>query len=793
MQFISIKVRGLGPFASLVEHNISTLDGRLSVVSGPNGRGKSTLLELLLGAVYRKTPTRGTLVELAGEHRDGLLEVVVKSDRVYTLKHVVDGVSGKAEAVVSVGGQPLTQTGKVTEFDEEVAKHFPPLAIALTTQFAAQQSGGFLDAKPAERKTLLLKMLGVDQLEQLAHAGRERTRAAKAEQESRERLLTVTMAADTPRTGDATLALVQRNEEKATSEQQAIFASKQLEEGRDFNQSIEARRAEELSRQKAASAILASLESARAEIRALATPDAATRALLDQEQPIRDAQGALEGLVERGQELAQVATELQGKVDALTAGKKALATSIEQLLDRQCHARALSEQHDKVTAAAATVEASQLEAARLRVVLEAAELELKNAQAETLTDAAGRIEGLRAGLDKVCTGLLIRAVDTAERTLLHDDQAVELAGSLPARIRSATEAAHVVKVDLSKVEKAEREAVALASRRDAVVAAKAEAEALKEQLVGLEGELRQANESIEKATEAALSSAAERNRARELYVAAKQIASMGDRLNQALQDRAAAGAKQDHLDARILDLLAEQQALPPALHSSVQALELRDVRKLQTQVDQAQGQAAQAEAAVALALKALADAEARDKLAKQQADEATKARQIAEDWCKLSKDLGKDGLQAAVIDAALPELIAITNQLLGDAFGPRFAVDIRSQSMAASGKKMVETLDVLVIDSEQGREARSETYSGGERAIIAEGLSLALTTLACRQSGIANPTIVRDEAGAALDELRGRQWVAMLRQAAELIGASRVLFVSHDPGCRALADSEVAL
>ena len=85
----------------------------------------------------------------------------------------------------------------------------------------------------------------------------------------------------------------------------------------------------------------------------------------------------------------------------------------------------------------------------------------------------------------------------------------------------------------------------------------------------------------------------------------------------------------------------------------------------------------------------------------------------------------------------------------------------------------------------------AETCSGGEKTILGEAISLALSTLACRRSGVDRPTLVRDESGAALDADKAVAYVAMLRRAAEMIGADRVLLVSHAPKVQALCDARV--
>jgi exonuclease SbcC len=152
---------------------------------------------------------------------------------------------------------------------------------------------------------------------------------------------------------------------------------------------------------------------------------------------------------------------------------------------------------------------------------------------------------------------------------------------------------------------------------------------------------------------------------------------------------------------------------------------------------------------------------------------------------------GRDGLQALEIDAAGPELSATINDLLQTCIGPRWAVSVETTKMSADSKRQLEGCDVMVTDNETGRIASGEAFSGGQKVIIGEAISLALTMLACRRSGIVGATLVRDESGAALSPTYAPRYVGMLRRAAELIGAAKILFVSHNPETHDLADSVI--
>jgi exonuclease SbcC len=163
------------------------------------------------------------------------------------------------------------------------------------------------------------------------------------------------------------------------------------------------------------------------------------------------------------------------------------------------------------------------------------------------------------------------------------------------------------------------------------------------------------------------------------------------------------------------------------------------------------------------------------------------------DWTRLAHDLGRDGLQAVEIDAAGPVITELSNDLLHQAFGNRFTISFETTRPSSDGKREIEDFRISVLDTLNGREADAKTFSGGEKVILSEAIALALTMLACQRSGIERPTIIRDESGAALDGENGQRYVAMLRRAAKIVGADKVLFISHDPATWDLADARIVV
>ena len=216
-----------------------------------------------------------------------------------------------------------------------------------------------------------------------------------------------------------------------------------------------------------------------------------------------------------------------------------------------------------------------------------------------------------------------------------------------------------------------------------------------------------------------------------------------------------------------------------------------DIGPAKTEVESLQAEESRLAAAVARAAARLEQAEAADARAAALEAELSAKHVEHSDWTRLALDLGRDGVQSAEVDSAGPELTEIVNDLLHSCHGPRFTVSIDTTRLSSDGKDQIDECRVQVIDTVKGREGEAREFSGGERVILSEAVSLALTTLACRRAGIQRPTLFRDESGAALDQENSRVYVAMLRRAALAIGADRVLLVSHSKEVQAMCDARI--
>ena len=792
MRLETFRARNLGPFGPQgFAVDLRTLAGPLVAVVGPNGAGKSTFLELFgPGAFYRSTPTRGTLVELATA-RDAVLEVGVVNGQAWTLRHLADAVSGKSEAVVlDANGAAVLPDTKVRSMDAWAAKHLPAPQVLYACMFAPQGASGFLGAKPAERKATLLRVLGVEHYEALAERARERLKEARTAVE----VAAQRVADERARTGDVAALEAELEAARgaaATADGAVQKEREELEAGKAERTRITELEREGERRRKRRLELATAITGAEKEESDTAERLTNNRAVLADADAIRKAVADVERL---GGDLSTArAAVQQADGDALRGHRE--GTDLEQRLHaievRLERSDELLAGRDAIAAAEASLPGLEAAAEEAAGAVNVTQDTFDDLQGQRAAGAEERIGELRAGIVEArneLPGDASTAARLLDGTLGEDDAAVKLASELPAQTSAAMAALKAARDRKAVADRKLADARGVAARRSGVEAAEQDQAAAVRERAELEprrDEAFLAKRAAEQRAVGHRSRVAELERA---LAAAKPVAAKAEPLAKAEARIVELERALDGLRKRLTNLRAELEAAPEAepVPSDGPMVGL-----LEGSVQEAEIAARKAHAAVAVAGERLeASRAAGSRLVELETDRAKAEAELA-DWTRLASDLGRDGLQAAEIDAAGPELTELVNGLLHECHGPRFTVRVETQRASADGKRMLEGCEVVVLDTVRGREAPGETFSGGERVIISEALSLALSMLACRRAGLEGVTLVRDESGAALDPENAGVYVAMLRRAAAVVRADKVLFVSHSPDVIDMADSRV--
>jgi len=109
---------------------------------------------------------------------------------------------------------------------------------------------------------------------------------------------------------------------------------------------------------------------------------------------------------------------------------------------------------------------------------------------------------------------------------------------------------------------------------------------------------------------------------------------------------------------------------------------------------------------------------------------------------ELAQAFGKGGIQAMIIEMALPEIEIEANRLLGRMTDNRMQVKMETQRETKRGS-VIETLDINISD-EMGLR-NYEMFSGGEAFRINFAIRIALSKLLAHRAGAPLPTLIIDE------------------------------------------------
>jgi exonuclease SbcC len=209
--------------------------------------------------------------------------------------------------------------------------------------------------------------------------------------------------------------------------------------------------------------------------------------------------------------------------------------------------------------------------------------------------------------------------------------------------------------------------------------------------------------------------------------------------------------------------LAEQQMVERQRRAAEQRLEV-----LRTRRDAAYSALGRADADLQRC------SEAERQLTEQQA-EATKLAEERATYEELVQAFGKKGVQAMLIETAIPEIENEANELLGRMTDGQMHVAFETQRDTKTGNNTIETLDIRIADTLGTRDYTM--YSGGEAFRVNFALRIALSKLLARRAGASLKTLIIDE-GFGTQDAQGRDRIVEAINAIEN-EFERILVITH--------------
>lgn len=158
------------------------------------------------------------------------------------------------------------------------------------------------------------------------------------------------------------------------------------------------------------------------------------------------------------------------------------------------------------------------------------------------------------------------------------------------------------------------------------------------------------------------------------------------------------------------------------------------------------------------------------------------------DYQYLARAFGRNGIQALLIDAAIPSIQSVSDELLQIATEGRMRIEISTQKELKSGGTS-ESLEILCSDASGVRDVQN--FSGGEQKILRTILRMAMAIFQASRSAIKVKTLFIDELFDSLDQSNAHALLETLGRVSQHF--ERVVFISHSDELLADFGSKIEL
>lgn len=805
----------------------------LVCLSGDNGNGKSALLDAITYALWGETRASGSsatgeddLVRLGAEDMEVRLDFRVDQDTYRALRRYSRRTrSGDWSVQIGGAGGEWRPIGGNTK--RETQAHLQRILrmsyeTFLNSAYLRQgRADEFTRQRPEKRKALLAEILELsryDRLEELAR-GRQRQADEDLKEVQLEMRALEAVLAEEPRLREelaaAEASLQEWTAEKARrdevaqrrqAEEAALNARQEALERR--SERLRADRAElsredaEVQRLQAAVRECTDLLAKRQEVEALLAELNAARSRVEQLRPMEEA-------------LAAARQRLAGAEGRLRLQEQELRARIQTAQREWQEAEKRAAQVRDLDARIAEADANLQKVAGVENELKAAQEQLQNvqhrfgelkAEADRLTaDIAEIQESLEVlGQDRavcpVCTsdlsgGKLERVIERQKQRLADAQKRLQEARAEGVRAKARRKE---LEEQIAGLEKREAELQSLAARaqewrrqRDALLeqnaragdtqAALAEARRRLEQndyALEERAEIARLTEEIGSLSEVAAEAAAARQTVRRLTderIEARhaRILDAADRLE---EHRASLNELNVRREQRRKGIAREEEQIRAEQEALAGLGAIREqARRAADALREADARLAEARGLVEVKKDRIAGCErARTDLAARQS-KAARLQRDRQAYADLAAAMGKKGVQALIIENALPDVQDEANRLLARMTENSMQVQLVTQRAARSRGGAIETLDIRIQDDAGVRPY--ELFSGGEAFRVNFALRIALSRLLAHRAGASLQTLFLDE-GFGTQDAKGQE---RLIEAIEAIRGefALILVISH--------------
>lgn len=802
----------------------------IACLCGENGHGKSALLDAITWALWGRArgKSEDDLVQIGKQDMEVQLDFALGADRYRVLrKRTLRGARRPSVATVELqlydgdrGYLPLTEDS-VTATQRKLRDILRiDYETFINSAYIIQgRADEFTVKKPVERKQILADLLGLEQYERLEERARDESRGRQNERALIESAIAVIDGdlSQRPR-HEADLAAAQA--QIASAEERRKLADAELQRWRAEQRGAEERAIQVAQLRERRTQDARECETLRARLHKECSELAAAEALVARGPEARAQAHRLDVLRAREEALGRAAGELVELSDRAAALERDIARELALLSGKlqvgraeEARLRALSSRTDELTSAHKKAED---ELAGLRALEEKRETLRATTQrcesdARALNESNGRLRAEMVELREkmnllnhagatcpICLGELTPAGRATAQAELEKQgkakaatyrQQEARAKELSLERAGAERAANDLEQLLAGRAALEGRIATLATQRDEADTAATTVADLSVLITQLDGQIQRqeflptehaelhalrariASSGYDRAAHDAVRAEIATLRLVESLVAEIEIAE-----GQIEPARQRAAETADLLAGREAALAATAATLAELQAAAADRAELeRRLTAASLELDEAIKASQAASTAVGIAQQRLEHCRV---LAEQRVEKVAQLGRANDEraiYDELTLAFGKKGIQAMIIESAIPEIEAEANELLNRLTDGGLSLAFETQRDARSREGVIETLDIRISDEYGTRDY--EMYSGGEAFRVNFAIRVALSKLLARRAGAQLQLLVVDE-GFGTQDATGRE---RLVEAINTVSADfeKILVVTH--------------
>ncbi len=822
---LSLNLRNFMSYTDV--HEPLRFDGiHVAVLTGDNGHGKSALLDAITWALWGRARARSVdeLIHSGATEMEVEFEFLLDEHQYRVIrKRQRRGKSGYSDlqfAILSEDGYKALTERSVGETERLIERTLRMSYETFTNSSFIQQgrADSFTTNSPSERKRILAEILELGYYDELESRAKERFKTCE------------TQLADEKRLSLEWEAEIARKPTYQAELDRLRVELVELEAGlKDLEQQLNVAR----ERVTQLDSLQQQVDETRARLERFQQEQSRTESTLRERKTLRR---EVDAVFARAEEIERTVRELDGvrqELEELTRKQhlflpleRARAAALRTLAAEQARFEGEVAQRDKrlaeVREAAARLPTLQVQLRRARsesgalARVETQHAELQGVVGRSREDAAEKrtvnaqlkkeMFELRARLDELDTlstcPTCKRSMDGLHKRRLREDLVTQ-GTRLRDEFRANEAACRDIDAVIARDEKLLAEAAAALKDREAIHRRLVETESLithtedaVRQAVSLEAELAQRKRTLASGTFASEARAQLANLDAQISAIAydephhaqlrARAAQLGgaDRERQVLEQ---ARLSAEHLDAQILELEGNLQRLQAECDADRER-----ITRLNGQIETLAGererlQAVEGENTAARIRRdetrdqcmfaqtridncAFLERKHRDSLARQ--DGLRREQSVYGD---LAYAFGRRGVQAMIIETAIPEIEQEANRILSHMTDGRMHVKFETQRDVRAGMGTIETLDIKIAD-ELGTRSY-EMFSGGEGFRVNFAIRIALSRLLAQRAGTRLQLLVVDEGFGSQDQ-EGRDRVVEAIQAIEA-EFEKILVITH--------------